>query len=65
MLGIGCWVSTCKYLFEIDVTDCSGGEHSMLAPFTAGWQMKAGVPLVIERGEVFRPHPSLIATRFT
>ena len=24
----------------------------MLAPFTAGWQMKAGVPLVIERGEV-------------
>jgi 4-aminobutyrate--pyruvate transaminase len=27
------------------------GEHSLLAPFTAGWQMKAGVPLVIERGE--------------
>lgn len=24
----------------------------MLAPFTAGWQMKAGTPLVIERGEV-------------
>ncbi|XP_024382990.1 gamma aminobutyrate transaminase 1, mitochondrial [Physcomitrium patens] len=26
-------------------------QHSMLAPFTAGWQMKAGTPLVIERGE--------------
>jgi 4-aminobutyrate--pyruvate transaminase len=29
----------------------AGQEHSMLAPFTAGWQMKAGKPLVIERGE--------------
>jgi 4-aminobutyrate--pyruvate transaminase len=27
------------------------GEHSMLAPFTSGAQMKAGTPLVIERGE--------------
>ena len=24
----------------------------MLAPFTAGWQMKGGAPLIIEKGEV-------------
>lgn len=29
----------------------------MLAPFTAGWQMKGGAPLIIEKGEVgfFKP----------
>ena len=24
----------------------------MLAPFTSGWQMKGGAPLIIEKGEV-------------
>lgn len=35
----------------IDKQESSPGEHHMLSPFTAGWQMKAGTPLVIEKGE--------------
>jgi 4-aminobutyrate--pyruvate transaminase len=39
------------HIVEEDIVDTGNSEHSMLAPFTAGWQMKGGAPLIIEKGE--------------